>query len=82
VLGLLGTAGAGLALAPALRVLTWPFLALTMLALGRAWWLEVGHCGWRFPWGRRAFWVLVASIALAAALWTSRFLGVLGMPPL
>ena len=39
VLGLVGAIGPGLAVAPALRVLTYPFLGLTLLFLGRGWYL-------------------------------------------
>jgi hypothetical protein len=74
--------GTGLALAPALRVLTWPFLALTLLALGRGWYLELAHQGaWRSTWRRRSGVVLIASTVLAVALWGLRFAGVLGMRP-
>ena len=82
LLGLLGGTGAGLALAPALRVLTWPLLAVTMLMLGRGWYLEMAHRGrWRSPWRRRASLVLMASTALAVVLWGLRFAGLLGTRP-
>ena len=82
LLGLLGGTGAGLALAPALRVLTWPLLAVTILMLGRGWYLEMAHRGrWRSPWRRRASLVLMASTALAVVLWGLRFTGLLGMRP-
>jgi hypothetical protein len=82
LLGLLGAAGAGLAVAPALRVLTWPFLGITVLMLGRAWYLESSHPGsWRSPWRRRGRAGLIASTVLAVALWGLRFGGVLGMRP-
>ena len=82
LLGLLGGTGAGLALAPALRVLTWPLLAVTILMLGRGWYLEMAHRGrWRSPWRRRASLVLIASTALAVVLWGLRFTGLLGMKP-
>ncbi len=82
LLGLLGGTGAGLALAPALRVLTWPLLAVTILMLGRGWYLEMAHRGrWRSPWRRRASLVLMASTALAVVLWGLRFAGLLGMRP-
>ena len=82
LLGLLGGTGAGLALAPALRVLTWPLLAITILMLVRGWYLEMAHRGrWRSPWRRRASLVLMASTALAVVLWGLRFTGLLGMRP-
>lgn len=82
LLGLLGATGAGLAAAPALRALTWPFLGVTVLMLGRAWYLESSHPGsWRSPWKRRARVVLVASTALAVLLWGLRFGGLLGARP-
>ena len=82
LLGLLGGTGAGLALAPALRVLTWPLLAITILMLGRGWYLEMAHRGrWRSPWRRRASLVLMVSTALAVVLWGLRFTGLLGMRP-
>ena len=83
LLGLLGATGAGLALAPALQALTWPFLGLTLLMLGRGWYLELAHPGrWRSPWRRRAGAVLIGSTALATLLWGLRFAGILGMSPL
>ncbi len=82
LLGLLGGTGAGLALAPALRVLTWPLLAVTILMLGRGWYLAMAHRGrWRSPWRRRASLVLMSSTALAVVLWGLRFSGLLGMRP-
>lgn len=81
LLGLLGASGAGLALAPALRALTWPFLALTVLLLGRGWYLALGrHRVTR--WQRRSRVVLIGSTALAAFLWGLRFAGLLGASPL
>jgi len=46
LLGLLGGSSAGLAFAPALQVLTWPFLAVTLLMLARGWWLAPSHGSW------------------------------------
>jgi len=83
LLGLLGGASTGLALAPALRVLTWPLLALTLVMLGRGWYLQQSHRGgWRSSWGQRAGLVLLGSTVLAAVLWSLRFTGLLGMSPL
>ena len=83
LLGLLGAASTGLGLAPALRVLNWPLLALTLAMLGRGWYLDVSPGGgWRSPWARRSRLVLTASTALAALLWGLRFAGVLGMSPI
>jgi len=65
--------------APALRVLTWPFLALTLLMLGRGWYLELaGRRQGPNAWRRRSSMVLIASTLLAAALWGLRFAGLLG----
>ena len=83
LLGLIGGTSAGLALAPALRVLTWPLLGLTLLMLGRGWYLEFARRGgWRSPWSRRSYAVLIASTTLAATLWGLRFSGLLGASPL
>ena len=82
LLGFLGGTSAGLALAPALRVLTWPFLAITLLMLGRGWYLELSHRGrWTSPWRRRAGLVLLGSTVLAVSLWSLRLTGVIGMRP-
>lgn len=83
LLGLLGGASTGLGLAPALRVLTWPLLVLTLVMLGRGWYLNFAHRGgWQSPWARRSRTVLAASTALAVALWALRFAGLLGMSPI
>jgi len=64
-----------------LRVLTWPFLALTLLMLGRGWYVELSdHRRWRSVWRNRSSMVLVFSTILAASLWGLRFTGLLGMP--
>ncbi|MBI4199027.1 MAG: hypothetical protein HY535_00945 [Chloroflexi bacterium] len=80
LLGLLGAAGAGLALAPALRALTYPFLVLTLLSLGRGWYLQL-RVGSVTAWRRRSLAVLAASTLLAATLWGLRFAGLLGGRP-
>jgi hypothetical protein len=83
LLGLIGGTSAGLAVAPALRVLTWPFLLLTLLMLGRGWYLNLSHGGgWRSPWARRSRLTLVGATALAGLLWGLRFAGLLGASPL
>ena len=82
LLGLLSGASTGLAIAPALRVLNGPFLVLTLALLGRGWYLNLSHGGWRSPWARRSRLVLIGSTALAASLWGLRFAGLLGMPPI
>ncbi len=83
LLGLLGAGGAGLALAPALRVLNLPFLILTVVLLGRGWYLQLRshglHGGAR--WSQRSLVVLAGSTVLAAILWGFRFGGLLGMRP-
>ncbi len=76
----MGATGAGLATVPALRVLNYPLLALTLLALGRGWYLQLTH-GRATVWQRRAERTLVLSTALAGILWGLRFAGVLGMRP-
>jgi len=84
LLGLLGGAPAGLATAPALQALTWPFLAITLIMLSRGWYLEVASWKrWRrSTWSRRSFTMLMISTALAVSLWTLRFIGVFGMSPI
>ena len=83
LLGLVGGTSTGLALTPALRVLTWPLLALTLLMLGRGWYLQLAHRGgWVSLWARRAGLILIGSTALAAVMWGLRFAGLLGMSPI
>ncbi|MCI0794229.1 MAG: hypothetical protein J4O03_12255 [Chloroflexi bacterium] len=84
---MLGGTSAGLALAPALRVLTWPFLALTIAMLGRGWYLELSRrpswrSRWRFSWRQRAWLTLVGSTVLAVVLWGLRFAGLIGPAPI
>ena len=82
LLGLLGGTSAGLAIAPALRVLTWPLLALTLVMLGRGWYLNLSHGErWRSIWNRRAGLVLMGSTVLAVVLWGLRLAGLLGPRP-
>jgi len=64
-----------------LRVLNYPFLALTVIALGRGWYLNLRHRHRPTLWSRRSRWLLVASTLLAGTLWGLRFAGLLGMPP-
>jgi cytochrome bd-type quinol oxidase subunit 2 len=81
LLGFLAVGETALALAPALRVLTWPFLALTLLMLGRGWYVELSdHRRRRSDWKRGASMVLVLSTLIAATLWGLRFAGLLGAP--
>ncbi|MCH7735772.1 MAG: hypothetical protein IH872_00060 [Chloroflexi bacterium] len=83
LLGLLGGSSAGLAFAPALQVLTWPFLAITVLMLARGWWLAPTHGSWwGSAWKNRATYTLIASTVLAVSLWSLRFAGLLGESPL
>ncbi len=63
-----------------MRALNYPFLALTLLTLGRGWYLQRAHGG-ATVWQRRARRTLVLSTALAGILWGLRFGGVLGMRP-
>jgi hypothetical protein len=77
LLGLLGAAGTGAALAPALQVLTIPIGVLGAAFLLRAWWLQLSH-GIRTAWQVRSLAVLAVSTATAITLWVLRFAGVLG----
>ena len=82
MLGLVAGTSAGLALAPALRVLTWPLLGLTLLMLGRGWYVRLSHGGgWQPTWSRRSGVVLILSTTVSGTLWGLRFAGLLGMPP-
>ena len=82
LLGLVGATGSGPGRRPALRVLTYPFLALAILVLGRAWYLECTHPGrWRSPWRKRALTVLASSTIVSGVLWGLRFGGLLGPQP-
>ena len=66
-------------MAPALRVLTWPFLAITILMLGRGWYPELTHRHrWRLAWATRARLVLIGSTGLAVSLWGLRLAGLVG----
>ena len=79
LLGLLGGGTSALAIAPALRALSWPFLILTVAMLGRGWYLTLSHGGgWRSAWSVRARITLIASTALAVLMWAARFAGVMG----
>ena len=83
LLGLLGGSSAGLALAPALQWLTWPFLVVTVLMLARGWWLAPSHGSWwGAAWKNRATYTLIAATVLSTTLWGLRFAGVLGQSPL
>ena len=83
LLGVLGGTSAGLAFAPASRVLTWPFLVVAVLMLARGWWLAPSHGSWWGPkWKNRATITLVVSTVLSVVLWTLRFAGLLGESPL
>ncbi len=82
LLGLMGGTSAGLAIAPALRVLTWPLLAVTVVMLTRGWYVALAHRGWRSPIARRAMVVLAVSTAGSGALWALRFAGIFGSSPL
>ncbi len=82
MLGTLGTASAGAAIAPALRVLNIPFLILTILMLGRAWYLELEKTDhWRGFWAQRSRKVLIATTVVSVAIWGLRFGGILGGRP-
>ncbi|MCH7552500.1 MAG: hypothetical protein IIC82_00675, partial [Chloroflexi bacterium] len=67
------------AAAPVLRVLTWPLLAVSIVTLGRGWYLRTSHGG-HGRWERRAGWTLAASTVLTVVLWALRFAGLLGGP--
>jgi len=80
--GLLGASGAGLAAVPALRALNYPFLAITVLLLGRAWFLQIRHgIGGGTIWSRGSLLVLAGSTIIAGVIWGLRFAGLLGMRP-
>ena len=82
VLGSLGTASAGAAIAPALQVLTIPFLILTAVTLSRGWYLDIkagGH--WRGLWAIRSRRILIATTIASVTLWILRFGGALGPKP-
>ena len=69
-------------MAPALRALNIPFLALAVLLLGRAWYLELKQTEhWRGFWAERSRKVLIASTVVSVVIWGLRFGGLLGMPP-
>ena len=79
VLGSIGTASTGAAIAPALRVLTIPLLVLTIFLLGRAWYLELRATDhWKGIWAKRSRKILIASTAVSAVIWGLRIGGVLG----
>jgi len=83
VLGLVGSAGIGLAIAPALQVLAWPFLVLNVVMLARGWWLAPSHGSWWGPaWKNRAMATLIAATVLSVTLWSLRFAGIMGESPL
>ncbi len=78
----MGAASTGVAVAPALRVLNVPFLVLTIVMLGRAWYLELKKTDhWRGIWAQRSRKVLVASTLVSIVIWGLRFGGLLGMRP-
>ncbi len=79
VLGSIGATSTGAAIAPALRVLTIPFLLLTIFLLGRAWYLELRATDhWKGIWAQRSRKILLVSTAVSAVIWGLRFGGVLG----
>jgi len=83
LLDLLGGFSAGLAYTPALQVLTWLFLVITVLMLARGWWLAPSHGSWWGPdWKNRATYTLISATVLSATLWGLRFAGLLGASPL
>ena len=83
MLASIGTVSAGAAIAPALQVLTFPLLLVTIALLGRAWRLELmaeGH--WRGVWARRSRVVLLVSTVVSITVWGLRFAGLLGPAPI
>lgn len=76
LLGLAGATGVGVALAPALQVVTIPLGVLGGAFIVRAWWLQLRH-GIGGLWPRRSLALLSASTMVAATLWSLRFLGLL-----
>ena len=82
MLSSIGTASAGVAMAPALRLLTFPLLLLTIAMLGRGWRLELKATGhFRGLWAERSRMVLLASTVISVAVWGMRFGGLLGPTP-
>ena len=77
MLGLVGSAGVGLAIAPALQVATIPLAAIGGAFLARAWYLQIGH-GVSGVWPLRSLVTLMVSTAVAGTLWGLRFGGILG----
>ena len=83
LLGIFGGTSAGLAIAPAFQVLTWPFLVFTVAMLARGWWLAPPHGSWRgSAWKNRTTYTLVALTILAFSLWGLRFAGKMGESPI
>ena len=69
-------------MAPALRVLNIPLLALTIFMLGRAWYLEAEKTDhWRGIWAQRSRKILIVSTVASVVLWGLRFGEILGMRP-
>ena len=81
-LGLLGASGAGLAVVPALRVLNYPFLALTVVLLGRGWYLQLRSNGLHRGtlWSRRSLIVLSVHTS-GSRLMGTPLRGILGNAP-
>ncbi len=77
MLGLVGSAGVGLAIAPALQVITIPIAIIGAAFLARAWWLQLGG-GHEGIWPLRSLLTLIVSTTAMATLWSLRFAGVLG----
>ncbi|MFQ6029212.1 MAG: hypothetical protein ACE5Q6_17175 [Dehalococcoidia bacterium] len=62
-----------------MQVLTWPFLGLTLLLLGRGWYVQLSSGkGWGSTWEKRSTLILIFSTALAGTLWGLRFAGIFG----
>ena len=69
-----------MAAAPALQVLTFPFMAISVAMLARGWYLSYSHSA-RMIWQKRSRITLFASTVLAIGLWGLRFVGILGPAP-
>ena len=69
LLGLVGASGTGLALS--VQALTFPLLAVTVAALGCAWYRQLRHGGGG-RWKTRSRIILLGSTIFAVAMWSYR----------
>ena len=79
LLGLIGISSSGLALAPALRELTWPLFIVSLLVLSRSWYLEAsGRKAPKSRWKTTSSVVVLLSTTFWVAVWWIRFVRVFG----